>query len=112
MSLKKVSIRLGMNYGLYIGICIGFMVAALIILSILLIFSLGLTHVVATSLALFIGSLVVIGIILHAQHNLVSVVDQVCICRYRSGIHTLCIQCALYPECDQTQDKSVDVVNE
>ena len=98
MIMRKLSIRLGMHQSLYLGICIGFIAAALVTLSEYYLLSLGKSQIIAAALALIGGSLLVMGIIFHSQRSYLAAADQVCTCRYRRGIHTLCVKCAMYPE--------------
>lgn len=103
MFFKKFSIRLGMHHSLYLGICIGCIAAACLILGEYYLLSMERSQIIAAALALIGGSLLVMGIIFHSQRSLFSVSDQICSCRYRKGIHTLCVHCGFYPEKEYDQ---------
>lgn len=76
MAFEKISIRLGMNHGLYICLCIGFISASLITLIEHYVLSLGTTPLIATATALIFSALIVIGIILQAQNKAISAADR------------------------------------
>ncbi|MDD1725118.1 MAG: hypothetical protein LUQ07_08330 [Methanospirillum sp.] len=97
MILQKISIRLGMNQGLYIGICIGILITGLVILAGYYLLSLRIIHLIAASVALVIASILVIALIVVVQNRSFTRKDEACTCRYRRSLHTNCRQCALNP---------------
>lgn len=97
MTFDEISIRLGMHQGLYLGICIGVIISSLIILAECCILNLGVTLILAASLALTCAALLVIGLICIVQNREWSSSDLACTCRYRRSLHTLCHHCAMHP---------------
>jgi len=95
MAFEKLSFRLGMHHGLYIGICIGVLLTAFIILIECSILKGGITHILATVLALIGAAFLVIGFIYMMENKEFRSSDLTCTCRYRSSLYTLCKHCAL-----------------
>ena len=92
---KKISFRLGMEGGLYIGICLGALIAASLMLGMLLFLSPDIQVVIVVTLALILSSILLAGIVIYLQKNRKKSPDQLCTCRYRSSLYTYCRECAL-----------------
>jgi hypothetical protein len=58
---KKISFRLGMEGGLYLGICLGAMIPAILIVCLLLLISPDTTTLVIVSVALILASVLGAG---------------------------------------------------
>lgn len=101
MLLKILSIRLGMNYCLYTGICIGLMVSSILYVCGYF-FSLNPRNFLVASIALCIVSIIFIGMIFYFQRLSRDYSDQICTCRFRSNIRTFCTKCALSEENQQS----------
>jgi len=92
---KKISYRLGMEGGLNIGICLGALTAAALILVLLLFISPGALTIIIVTVALILASLIAAGIVIYSQRKRKQSPDQLCTCRYRSSLYTYCRECAL-----------------
>ena len=96
MTLRKISIRLGMNGGLYLGICLGVIISGFVALALHLV-TIEKNYQIAVIAALIISAFLVSGLIIFIQNkNLSSCSDHLCVCRYRSSLYTLCRKCPLY----------------
>jgi hypothetical protein len=103
---KKISFRLGMEGGLYIGICLGALTAATLILCLLLLLSPDTLTLIVVTVALLLSSILGAGIVIYAQKMREKSPDQLCTCRYRSSLYTYCRQCALREKSTGSSDRS------
>ncbi|MCX6692758.1 MAG: hypothetical protein NTW33_12105 [Methanoregula sp.] len=103
---KKISFRLGMEGGLYIGICLGALIAASLILGMLLLLSPDALTVVIVTVALILSSILLAGIVIYFQKIRKKSPDQLCTCRYRSSLYTYCRECALKEKSVGPSDRS------
>jgi len=103
---KKISFRLGMEGGLYIGICLGAFAAAVLLLGVLLLLSPGAGAVIIVTVALIISSIVLAGLVIASQKRRRRSPDQCCTCRYRSSLYTSCRECALKETSAVPSDRS------
>jgi len=94
LMLKKISFRLGMDEGLYIGICLGAILAAALTLSLILLFSPRIMTVLIMTLAIIIASVLAAAIVLGLQSMRKRSPDLLCTCRFRKSIYTYCRDCA------------------
>lgn len=92
---RKISFRIGMEGGLYIGICLGALLAAILVAGLLLLLSPTTGTVLIVLAALILASLIAAAIVIAAQKKRENAADQFCTCRYRSTLWTLCRECAL-----------------
>jgi hypothetical protein len=92
---KKISFRLGMDGGLYIGICLGAFISATLILCLLLLLPPNTITLIIVTVALIISSILCAGIVIYSQKMREKSPDQLCTCRYRSSLYTYCRKCAL-----------------
>lgn len=104
--LKKISFRLGMEGGLYIGICLGAFTAAVLLLGVLLLLSPEARVVIIITVALILSSIVLAGLVLSSQKKREKSSDQFCTCRYRSSLYTYCRECALKEKSTLPSDRS------
>lgn len=93
--IRKISFRIGMEGGLYIGVCIGALLAAILISSLILLLSPGTGTVLIVLASLILASLIAAAIVIIAQKRREHAPDLLCTCRYRSSLYTLCRECAL-----------------
>jgi len=103
---RKISFCLGMDGGLYLGICLGALLAAGLILSLVLLLSPGAYTVLIVLVSLILASLVAAAIVIAAQKNRKNAPDELCTCRYRSSLYTLCRECALKEKGTAPSDRS------
>ena len=92
--LQKISYRLGMEGGLYIGICLGGAVAAILISCTLFLVPDVLTASIV-SIALIISSVLGAVLVVILKRIRKDEGRQFCTCRYRSSLYTYCRECAL-----------------
>jgi hypothetical protein len=92
---RKIALRLGMDGGLYIGICIGAIAAAVLILGLLLLWSPATSTVILVTLVLILCSVLLAGFVVWLQKVRKQSPDPLCTCRYRSSLYTYCRECAL-----------------
>jgi len=92
---RKIALRLGMDGGLYIGICIGAITAAVLILSLLVLWSPEKTTIILVTGVLIFCSILLAGFVVYLQAIRRKSPDQLCTCRYRSSLYTFCRECAL-----------------
>ncbi|AGB02582.1 hypothetical protein [Methanoregula formicica] len=97
--LKHISYRLGMDGGLYIGISLGAVAAAVLILLLVLIFPASPSLVLAVTAAIIVSGILLAGCILWLQNVRKKSTDILCTCRYRSSLYTFCRECALKETC-------------
>lgn len=107
--IRKISFRLGMEGGLYIGICLGALLAAALISGLILLLSPGTDTVLIVLAALILASLAAAAIVISAQKKRENAPDQLCTCRYRSSLYTLCRECALKENGTRPSDRSEQV---
>lgn len=93
--IRKISFRIGMEGGLYVGICIGALLAAVLTAGLLLLLPPGTETVLIVLAALILASLIALAIVIAAQKRRDHAPDQFCTCRYRSFLYTVCRECAL-----------------
>ena len=108
MNLEDLSIRLGMQHGLYIGICIGVILTSLIILTQYFALNGGISHILAVALALTCAGILVIGIILMIENKEFCSSGFACTCRYRSSLEPYCSHCALASKEQKTADEKME----
>jgi hypothetical protein len=101
---RKISFRLGMEGGLYLGICLGAIIPATLILCLLLLVSPDSITLIVVSIALILASALGAGIVVYAQKMRKKSPDQLCTCRYRSSLYTYCRECALKEKNTVTPD--------
>ncbi len=99
--LKHISYRLGMDGGLYIGISLGAITAAVVILISILIFPAGSSPLPAVTAAILVSGIVLAGCILWLRKVRKSSTDMLCTCRYRNSLYTFCRECALKETCTE-----------
>ncbi|MCA1917178.1 hypothetical protein [Methanospirillum hungatei] len=92
--LKEISFRLGMNGSLYLGIGIGCMISGMLFLVMLLFFDLETIVLISVPAGFIIAALFIIIITLIAQNRKRKAKENLCTCRYRSSVNTICRECA------------------
>ena len=92
--LKEISFRLGMNGVLYLGICIGCMISGMLFLTMILLFDLETILLVSVTAGLVIAAIILIALIMYAQNRRRRAKEDLCTCRYRSSVYTVCRECA------------------
>ena len=92
--LKEISFRLGMNGALYLGICIGCMISGMLFLTMILLFDLETILLVSVTAGLVIAAIILIALIMYAQNRRRRAKEDLCTCRYRSSVYTVCRECA------------------
>jgi hypothetical protein len=93
--LKHISYRLGMDGGLYIGISLGAVTAAFLILILVLIFPASTLLLLAVTAAIIVSGILLAGCVVWLQKARKKSTDILCTCRYRSSLYTFCRECAL-----------------
>ena len=93
--IRKISFRLGMEGGLYLGICLGALFAAVMTVSMILLLSPTEGTVLAIQAALILAALIAAAIVIILQNTRRNAQDEFCTCRYRSSLYVRCRECAL-----------------
>ena len=106
--LKEISFRLGMNGALYLGICIGCMISGILFLTMVLLFDMETILLVSVTAGLVIAAIILIALIIYAQNRRRKAKEDLCTCRYRSSVYTVCRECA-YKEKSEWLEKNKKV---